>query len=33
MASICAAKEQIEVPMDREKIGIRSRSIGNNGKG
>ncbi|MOA17413.1 hypothetical protein D3C78_1376710 [compost metagenome] len=31
MASIWAAKEQIEVPIDSAKIGMRSRSTGSKG--
>ncbi|CVB35076.1 Uncharacterised protein [Serratia marcescens] len=31
IASICAANEQIEVPIDRAKIGMRSRSTGSSG--
>ncbi|MNE54707.1 hypothetical protein D3C80_1495110 [compost metagenome] len=31
IASICAVNEQIEVPIDRAKIGMRSRSTGSSG--
>lgn len=33
IASICAQKEQMEVQIEREKSGIRSRSTGSRGTG